>query len=325
VRGVIGYVVRRLAASVPSFFVATFVLFWAVRSTFDPAERFLGSRDPDALLRFRAKWGLDDPIPVQYLRWIGNAVRGDLGVSSSTNEAVTTMLARAFTTTAPLVVAGLVVSALVAVAVGAFSAVRQYSVPDHLLSGLSYVGVAVPPFVFGLLGIQVLGVMLKEKLGLDEPVFYFVGLRSSGAGGFGLDYLRHLVLPVATLSVQMVAIWSRFQRAAMLDVLGSDFVRTARAKGVPRRRVVTHHALRNALLPLVTVMAVDAALLFGGVIVTENLFSIPGMGRLFFHALQTGDAHVVMGWLLVTGTLVIVFNLLADVAYAALDPRARLS
>ena len=138
-----------------------------------------------------------------------------------------------------------------------------------------------------------------------------------------MDYVRHLVLPVLTLTVQTVAVWSRFQRAAMLDVLSADYIRTARAKGLRRRQVIFKHALRNALLPLVSQTAVDAGALFGGLIITESIFSIPGMGRLFIAALLVGDVNVILAWMLVGAVFVILFNLLADVVYGILDPRIR--
>jgi peptide/nickel transport system permease protein len=322
---VLSYITRRLLYSIPALFISTFVLFWAVRSTFNPAAKFAGSRDPTTYARFREKWGLDDPIPLQYWRWLRNVVSGDWGESTSSGERVWPMITRAFGTTVQLIVWGVLLAALIAVTIGVYSAIRQYSITDYTFSALSYVGLAVPPFVFGLIGIQVLGVLLKDALGWDEPLFFFVGLHSVGEGFFSMDYVRHLVLPVLTLTVQIVASWTRFERASMLDVMNSDYVRTARAKGVPRRQVVFKHAFRNSLTPLVTVMAVDSALLFGGLIITETLFSIPGMGRLFFGAIQNGDAYVVMGWLLVSGVFVITFNLIADLLYAVLDPRVRLA
>jgi peptide/nickel transport system permease protein len=138
-----------------------------------------------------------------------------------------------------------------------------------------------------------------------------------------MDYVRHLVLPVLVLSVQSVAVWSRFQRASMLDVLSADYIRTARAKGLPRRTVILKHAFRNALLPLVSQTAVDAAALFGGLVITEQIFSIPGMGRLFLTALQNGDVNVLLAWMLTGAVFVILFNLLADIVYGFLDPRIR--
>ena len=212
-----------------------------------------------------------------------------------------------------------------AIAVGVYSAVRQYSFTDHLFTGASYVGVAMPPFWFGLIAIQFFVFTLADVFNLDQRLFYFVGLHSTGQSGVNLDYLRHLALPIMTLTVQIIASWSRYQRSAMLDVLGSDYVRTARAKGVPRRKVIFRHAFRNALIPLLTVIAVDVGLLFGGLVVTETIFSIPGMGRLFIQSLQTGDAYTLMAWFVVTAFFIILFNLIADLLYAALDPRIRLS
>ena len=189
---------------------------------------------------------------------------------------------------------------------------------------MSYVGIALPAFWFGLVLIQLLAVLPRQQLGLDEPPLYFVGLHSAGRSGFDLDYLRHLVLPVLTLTITLVASWSRFGRASMLDALSSDYVRTARAKGVPRRQVILRHAARNSLAPFVTVVALDGALLFGGLIVTEQIYSIPGMGRLFLDSLLTGDVFVLLPWMLVVAVAVVLCNLAADIGYALLDPRVRL-
>jgi peptide/nickel transport system permease protein len=275
--------------------------------------------------RCREQYDLDKPIFSQYGAWLGNAVQGDLGESERTNDDVQTMVSKALWYTVQLIFWGILVSAILSIALGVYSAIRQYSIGDYAFTGLSYLGLALPPFVFGILAIQVLAVGPTEWFDLDEPWFYFIGLHEGGESGFNLDYARHLVLPVMTLTVQIIAEWSRFQRAAMLDVMGADYVRTARAKGVPRRKVVTHHALRNALIPLITVMAIDIGALFGGVIITEQIFSIPGMGRLFIDALTAGDAPVILAWLLVTAVFVVAFNLLADVLYGVLDPRIRLS
>jgi len=144
-----------------------------------------------------------------------------------------------------------------------------------------------------------------------------------GSSGFNWDYIQHLILPVLTLSVQLMASWTRFQRSSTLDVLSSDYIRTARAKGVPRGRVIVRHAMRNSLVPLVTVIAVDAGLLFGGLIITETIFSIPGMGRLFFQSLLQGDVVVLEAWMLVVAIFILLFNLLADLTYGLLDPRIR--
>jgi peptide/nickel transport system permease protein len=322
---VLSYIVRRILYSVPVLLVASFVLFVGVRITFDPAAKLAFSQDPDAISRYKKSFGLDQPIVIQYIRWIGNFVRGDWGKSSRTSGDVFPMMTRSFGFTLQLIIWGVLVSAVLAIAVGVYSAVRQYSVTDYLFTGISYVGIALPPFWFGLVAIQFFVFTLAEWFNLDSKLFYFVGLHSTGQSGINLDYFRHLLLPVMTLTVQIIASWSRYERAAMLDVLGSDYVRTARAKGVPQRQVVFKHAFRNALIPLLTVIAIDAGLLFGGLVVTERIFSIPGMGRLFLDSLQTGDAYVLMAWFVVTAFFVILFNLIADLLYAVFDPRIRLA
>src|SRR6476659_9317329 len=167
----------------------------------------------------------------------------------------------------------------------------------------------MPPLWFGLLAIQFLAVWPNTNFGWDW--FKFVGLHSGDSTGFDWDYLRHLVLPVMTLTVQIIAEWSRFQRSSMLDVMSADYIRTARAKGASRRQVVIRHGLRNALIPLVTVMALDIGALFGGIVVTEKVFSIPGMGRVFLDALSKGDVPVLEAWLIVTAVFIVLFNLIA--------------
>jgi peptide/nickel transport system permease protein len=232
------------------------------------------------------------------------------------------VIRRALWTTVQLIIWGVLVSATLAIAIGVFSAVRQYSAPDYLFTGLSFVGLAMPPFWFGLIAIQFLAIYTKQWFHLAHPPFYFVGLHSTVGGGIG-DYARHLVLPVMTLTVQIVAQWSRYERVSMLDALSADYVRTAKAKGLRQRDVILKHGLRNALIPLVTVMALDIGVLFGGLVVTEQIFSIPGMGRLFIDSLIQGDAEVLVAWTVVTASFIVAFNLLADVLYGVLDPRIR--
>jgi peptide/nickel transport system permease protein len=319
------YISRRVLYSIPVILIASFLLFFFVRETFNPCTRVRASRDITALARCEESLHLDEPIFSQYGRWLGDALSGDLGNSERTDADVQPMIQRALWYTVQLIFWGILVSAVVAIALGVYSAVRQYSVGDYTFTALSYIGLALPPFVFGILAIQILAIGPTEWFDLDEPWFYFIGLHEDGQSGFNLDYVRHLVLPVMTLTVQIIAEWSRFQRAAMLDVMSADYIRTARAKGVPRRQVIFKHGLRNALIPLVTVMALDIGVLFGGVIITEQVFAIPGMGRLFIEALQAGDAPVLVAWMIVTATFIVLFNLIADVLYGVLDPRIRLT
>ena len=320
----IAYVLRRLLVSAPLVLLASFILFVAVRATFDPLAKLRQSRDPGVIERETQRLGLDQSVPEQYALWLKGIVTGNWGVSARTGEDVRTVILSALGPTMQLIVGGVLFAVLIAGAISVYSATKQYSAGDHALTALSYVGIALPAFWFGLVLIQLLAVLPRQQLGLDEPPLYFVGLHSAGRSGFDLDYLRHLVLPVLTLTITLVASWSRFGRASMLDALSSDYVRTARAKGVPRRQVILRHAARNSLAPFVTVVALDGALLFGGLIVTEQIYSIPGMGRLFLDSLLTGDVFVLLPWMLVVAVAVVLCNLAADIGYALLDPRVRL-
>ncbi len=319
------FVLRRILYSVPVIWLASFLLFWAVRATFDPLTKLRQSRDPDTLQREIERLGLDQSIFHQYVLWLQAFVTGDWGTSTRTGEAVRPIITDALSPTLQLVFWGVLFASLIAIVISVYSAVRRYSAGDYVLTGLSYVGIALPAFWFGLILIQVLAVEPRQRFGLVDPPLYFVGLHSPGVTGFNLDYLRHLVLPVLTFTITLVASWSRFGRAAMLDALSSDYVRTARAKGVPRRQMIVQHAFRNSLAPLVTVIALDAALLFGGLVVTEQIFAIPGMGRLFLDSLLVGDVFVLVPWMVVVAGAVVLCNLLADISYALLDPRVRLS
>ncbi len=320
------YVLRRAFYSIPVLLVATFLVFCMVSATFDPTARLQNSRNAaQARAEMREELGLDRPLLEQYGDWLVDAAAGDLGTTYTSlgREPVMDRVGPALWATVQLTFWGILISAVVAITVGVYSAVRQYSITDYVFTGLAFVGLALPPFWIGLL-LYDLVIRTTEWNGGDA-ILFGSGLHSSGQSGFNLDYIRHLVLPVLTLTVQIIASWSRFQRAAMLDVLSSDYVRTARAKGVPRRRVIFKHGLRNALVPLVTIMALDIGALFGGLVITEEVFSIPGMGRLFSAAVDSGDAPLVLAWTLVASTFIILFNLLADLLYSALDPRVRVT
>ncbi len=321
----LSFAVRRLLYSIPVILVGSFILFWAVRSAFDPLVKIRAIRDPEVIARETERLGLDQGIIVQYWRWLTGFLTGDWGTSSRTSGDVLPMIQSALTVTLQLLIWSLLFATIAAVLVGVWSALRQYSPSDYALTGLAYVGLAIPAFWFGLILIQFLAVWPQQLLGWSEPPFYFIGLSSVDEEGSLLDTARHMVLPILALTVGLVAVWSRFTRTSMLDALSSDYVRTARAKGVPQHRVVINHALRNAWGPLITVIAIDSALLIGGLLVTEQVFSIPGMGRLFLDSLLAGDVFVLMPWMLLVATAVILLNFLADIAHALLDPRVRLT
>ena len=318
------FVLRRLAYSIPVLIVASVLVFVFVRQTTDPLARLRDSRDPTVIPRERARLGLDKPLPVQYGRWAKDFVRFRWGESGVTRRRVSTEIREKLWNTVQLIVWGVLFSATVAVAIGVYSAARQYSLLDYTFTGLSFLGLSMPAFWFALVAIQLLVFQPKESLGLEQPIFFSVGMHSATDKGL-VDYARHLVLPVLTLSVQLIGGWSRYQRSSMLDVMSSDYIRTAHAKGVSRPGVVVKHGLRNGLVPLTTVMAVDIGALFGGLIVTETIFSWPGMGQLLVSSLLQGDTDILLPWLMVTATFIVVFNLLADVLYGVLDPRIRVA
>ena len=320
----LNYIVRRIAISIPVVVVASILLFWFVSTSVDPTARLAQSRDPTLVERERERLGLNEPIVEQYTTWAGNFVQGDWGESFISRRAVSTEIWTALKNTVQLIVWAVVICTIVSILIGVYSAVRQYSALDYTFTFGSFLGLSIPTFFFALLAIHFLTTELRDWLGWDDPLFYSVGTHTPGDSSYQ-DFFRHIALPVLTLSVQLIAGWSRYQRSAMLDVLGADYIRTARAKGVPRRKVIFKHALRNALIPLTTVMAVDIAALFGGLIVTEFIFSWPGMGRLFVDAIVQGDTNIVLPWMVITAGFIIFFNLLADVVYGALDPRIRLS
>jgi len=320
------YIARRIVYSVPVLIVASFLTFCGMRVAFDPLSKYRQSRNAAVVIaEQRERLGLNKPLVVQWWNWFTKAIRGNLGVSERSNNEVFGEIIHRLGTTMHLIVWSVLVSATIAICIGVYSAVKQYSIGDYVFTGLSYVGLAMPPFWFGLMAIVIFVTWPVTTFDLRQPIFYSIGLHSTGRSGINLDYFRHLVLPVLTLTVQSIASWSRFERASMLDVLSADYVRTARAKGVPRRKVIFKHAFRNALIPLLTVMALDTAFLFGGLIVTEKIFAISGMGSYFIDALQDGDAPALLGWTMVVATIVIIFNLLADLLYSVLDPRIRLS
>ena len=318
------YVLRRVLLAIPVLILSSVLVFTIVRATTDPLARFSQARDVGLIQRETVRLGLDKPLPQQYLTWAKGFVTGDWGQSMVSRRSVGEEIRRRLWSTMQLILWGILFSAIVAIAVGVYSASRQYSALDYTFTSMAFVGLAMPPFFFALVAIDFLVFRPRGWFNLDEPLLYSVGKRSANGGGFG-DYARHLVLPVLTLSVQLVAGWSRYQRSSMLDVMSADYIRTARAKGVSRRRVLLKHGLRNALIPLTTVMAIDIGLLFGGLIVTETIFSWPGMGQLFVSSLIQGDTNVLLPWMMVTAMFVLLFNLIADLLYGVLDPRIRLT
>jgi peptide/nickel transport system permease protein len=318
------YVGRRALVSIPVLLLASVLIFLLVREFgADPARLRCGvTRDPNCIARVRDQLGLDRPLVVQYADEMRGFITGDWGTSLRSDRSVSTAIGDALGETVQLVFWGVLVSVVLAVAIGVTSARHPRSVRDYAFTGLAFAGIAVPTFWLGLLCIQLFTYELQQWLDLKEPIFYSI---PNPVGSGPVDYMRELALPVLVLSVQLIAGWSRYQRAALTDELHADHIRTARAKGLSERRVVWKHGLRGSSTSLLTVIAIDAGALIGGVVVTERVFSRPGMGTLLLGALRDGDTAVLLPWMLVVGVVVIAFNLLADVLYAVLDPRVRLA
>jgi peptide/nickel transport system permease protein len=322
---VFAYIVRRLLYSIPVLLATSFLIFTFVSITGDPLgkirSRPLISQAELAAISHEKK--LDRPVVVRYGYWLRGAVHGDFGKTLFAARPITPDIKRVLGHTLQLLVTVEIISVIVAIGIGVLSAIRQYSVFDYSMTTLSFIGFSMPVFWLALI-LQVLftNIFLKWHV----RIFYTAQLSSVDPGHglhFLLDRAQHLALPVLTLVVLTIAGYSRFLRASMLEVINSDYVRTARAKGLTEQRVTMRHALRNALIPVVTLSALNFGALIGGAIVTESIFQLDGMGNYFFGKLLDGDAYPIMAWLMVTAVMVIVFNLIADILYGYLDPRVR--
>ena len=330
--GVTLYALRRLAVSLVLLVIASFLVFGGVRTIFDPSARLAQNKDTQARERERERLGLDDPLIVQYKDWMSGVVRGDFGKEDIGTEQVSDKLKSGFSKTFELALWGALVAACFGITFGIVAAIRRNRPVDYVVTAFSYFGIAIPTFAFAYVLMNMFALWLPEFFGSDGPWLFTTGTTqgSFGRGYDGLwslesisDYMRHMLMPIMVLSVQLVASWSRYQRASMVEALQSDYIRTAHAKGMSKFRVYTRHALRNSEVPMVTVMALDIGLLFQGLIITEFVFSIPGLGKVFTDALAVGDATTIAGWTLVTATFVILANLIADLLLPVIDPRIR--
>lgn len=323
----IAFIVRRLFYSVIVLLVASVLVFWGMNLVTSPIG-FLRQQpgfSEQTLQNIIERKNLDDPIYVRYWNWLQDVVLNKFGTRTVSDAPIWPDLQRAMGHTLQLVVAAEALAVLLAIAIGVYSALRQYSVFDYLATTFSFVGLAIPVFWLGLM-LQILFVNIY--LWFDVRIFYVANLNSVDPGTgihFVLDRIQHLGLPIIVLAVASIATYSRFMRAAMLEVMNADYVRTAKAKGLREWRVTMRHAFRNALIPIVTVVALNFGALLGGAVVTETVFALDGMGLFFINSLNAGDPYPVMAFLMVTAFFVIVFNLLADLAYGWLDPRIRLA
>ncbi len=320
------YIARRLLQSIPIMFLLSVFLFGLVRlmpgGPLAQAERN-PNVSPEQLSLMRVRLGLDQPLPIQYIKWMKAFVlEGDWGYSIKFRKPVSEMIWDRLPATLLLFGVSFLVTLLIAIPVGVYSAIKPYSLFDNIITTLSFAGQSVPVYWFGLILILVFYLKLQNPFG-DGPMFPAGSMYTIGKEDDVMDLLWHMVLPVIATSVGWVAWYSRFLRSSMRDILNEDFIRTARAKGLSARMVYFKHALRNALLPLVTMMALDLPTVFGGAVFIETIFSWPGMGRLFWDAARGRDYPVLLASVMIQAALILLFNLLADVIYGWLDPRIR--
>ena len=319
------FILRRLAISVPLIAASSLLVFMLVAVSGDPlAELRSNPNTPVRIIEERREQlGLNDPLLVRYGRWAKGAVTLDFGKALDA-EPVSQKLVRSIGVTMRLLVGTLFVAVVLGMAIGVLAALRQYSKFDYLSTFFAFVFFSMPVFWLAAV-LKDIGIRINKALG--HQFFFTMGEQTTGLSGGLLavwgDRIGHLVLPATTLILIQVAAWSRYQRASMLDVLDADYVRTARAKGLPPGKVILRHTLRNALIPLVTLVAIDFGLLMSGAVITEQVFNWNGMGSMLINGILSRDTNVVQAWLLVSAVMVVAFNLLADILYGYLDPRIR--
>ncbi len=317
---------RRTLQAIPLLLLISVILFVILNNApGGPLAPYLQNPHitPADIARLKHNLGLDKPIWFRYFVWLGHVVRGDWGYSTSNSEPVVNALLDRLGATLELMGSALFVSIVLGVAAGIVSAVYRYTFLDYFITTVAFFGQSMPVFWFALM-MQ----LLFAVHGIPLPFGYEIQLPSAGIGSnsgvFNLgDRLVHLILPTVVLSLLSVALYSRFMRSSLLEVLGTDYMRTAAAKGLTFRAILFKHGLKNALIPVVTVIALSAPGLIAGAIVTETIFAWPGMGRLFINALEQSDIALLMGYLLLVAFLVVFSNLLAGVLYAYLDPRVK--
>jgi glutathione transport system permease protein len=323
----LAFAVRRIAVSLPILLISSFIVFMLASLSGNPLSPLLTRNPPppaETIALEAQRLRLDHPLLERYWMWLAGLFRGDFGPSVQSNLDIGAEVAIRFMITIRLIAVAMILALVLAVVIGVISAVKQYSKTDYTATFLGFLFLAMPAFWLAILLKQV-GIDFNNAV--DKQVVYTIGDASvpfpAGFGAQVADIVGHMILPTISLALISYAAWSRYQRASMLEVMNSDYVRLARAKGLSRRRVMVKHALRNALIPLTTVTALDLASIISGAVLTESVFQWRGMGDLLLNAIRTDDVYVVMAWLLITATVVIVFNLLADLLYAVLDPRIR--
>jgi peptide/nickel transport system permease protein len=342
------YIIQRVLQAVPLVLIVTVLIFVLMKISGDPLAYLV--QDPriterDRLIQ-RAKYGLDDPLVLQFVHWVfgdegyeraldtnsdgepdaavigvrRGLIRGDFGESIRFRKPVTEVIGQFLPNTLILGTTAFVLTVVLSLIIGIFAALRQYTLPDNIITGFTFVTYSMPVFLLALILVQVFAIQF-QKWGL--PSLPVSGMYDS-RGDQSLDELvRHMILPVTSLALINIAGWSRYIRSTMLEVINSDYIRTARAKGISERRVVFLHALKNASLPLVTLIGLNIPFVLSGAVITETIFSWPGMGYMYINALEQFDAQLVVAFVLMLAVAVVFFQLLTDIVYAWLDPRIR--
>jgi peptide/nickel transport system permease protein len=318
------YIIRRIIQALPLLIVISFVVFTLMNLIpGGPLAAYENNPNiqPEDLARLKKELGLDAPIHERYLTWLTAVVRGDWGISQVTRRPALTEITEKLPNTLYLSLIAFFCALAISVPIGILSATRQYSWFDHLATTLAFIGQSMPVFWFGLVLIIIFNATLKHPEG--GPLLPGGGMFTIGAPFSFEDRISHLILPAFVLTFFSLGTHIRYMRAGMLDVLHQDYIRTAYAKGQRERAVLLKHALKNSVLPLVTIIGLEIPGLFAGAVITETIFSWPGMGRLFFNSIERGDYAVMMGILMMSATLIVAFGLITDIVYAFLDPRIR--
>ncbi|MGG1636616.1 ABC transporter permease [Paenibacillus sp. NRS-1760] len=313
------YIVRRLLISIPVFLGITLLNFLIMNmAPGNPVDMLINPNIPKELLEIKKELlGLNDPLYIQYVKWLGGFFRGELGYSFSSFAPVSQLIGARIGPTLLLAAASMLVGILIAVPVGVISAVKQNSKLDYVMTGLSFLGTSIPPFFLGLGFIYLVGIKLKW---LPTGGMSTLG----GSGSFG-DILMHMILPVMVLGITIAGKKVRYVRASMLDVLHQDYLRTARAKGLSEFLVTNKHALRNALIPIITIIGAEIPLVLGGSIIIEQVFQWPGIGQLTMEAILSRDYPTLMGINLIAACVILLTNLFTDIVYSIVDPRIKYS
>ncbi len=310
----VGYIVQRVLAAIPVMGFVALIVFLLLRLSGDPAAILAGdAATPEQIARIRDQLGLNDPLYVQFFSWIADMLRGDFGTSLLSGTPVTQMIAQRMEPTLSLAITTITLSVIIAVPLGVIAAWKQGTLIDRFVMLISVVGFSVPVFVIGYLMISFFSMELRW--------FPVQGFRSISQG-FG-PFIERITLPTLTLTLLYVALIARITRTSMLEILGEDYIRTAHAKGLPEAKVLMRHALRNCSVPIITVIGIGFALIISGVVVTESVFNLPGLGRLTLDAVLARDYPVIQAVILLASLVYVVVNLLIDIAYVLLDPRIR--